>query len=76
MAAPTSRTDIKYFDFHLDLRPAAAAALLHGDVVWQASSKGEWVAILRFPRVVDAKVDPRVAAPYPVAASISGRDSR
>jgi 4-amino-4-deoxy-L-arabinose transferase-like glycosyltransferase len=48
--------DIKYFDFHLDLRPTAAAALLHGDVVWQASSKGEWVAILRFPRIVDARV--------------------
>ncbi len=51
-------TDIKYFDFHLDLRPAAAAALLHGDVVWQASRKGEWVAILRFPRIVDAAVTP------------------
>jgi hypothetical protein len=51
-------TDIKYFDFHLDLRPAAAAALLHGDVVWQASRKGEWVAILRFPRIVDARLTP------------------
>jgi len=51
-------TDIKYFDFHLDLRPAAAATLLHGDVVWQASRKGEWVAILRFPRIVDAAVTP------------------
>jgi 4-amino-4-deoxy-L-arabinose transferase-like glycosyltransferase len=54
--------DIKYFDFHLDLRPAAAAALLHGDVVWQASRKGEWVAILRFPRIVDARLIP----PHPV----------
>jgi 4-amino-4-deoxy-L-arabinose transferase-like glycosyltransferase len=57
-------TDIKYFDFHLDLRPAAAAALLHGDVVWQASRKGEWVAILRFPRIVDAKLTP--LRPVPV----------
>jgi 4-amino-4-deoxy-L-arabinose transferase-like glycosyltransferase len=58
-------TDIKYFDFHLDLRPAAAAALLHGDVVWQASRKGEWVAILRFPRIVDAAVTP----PHPIRYS-------
>jgi 4-amino-4-deoxy-L-arabinose transferase-like glycosyltransferase len=58
LGRPNQSTDIKYFDFHLDLRPAAAAALLHGDVVWQASRKGEWVAILRFPRVVDAAVTP------------------
>ncbi|HWZ53017.1 MAG TPA: glycosyltransferase family 39 protein [Granulicella sp.] len=51
-------SNTKYFDFHSDLRPVAAAALLHGDVVWQASSKGEWVAILRFPRVFDAAVVP------------------
>jgi hypothetical protein len=56
-------TDIKYFDFHLDLRPAAAAALLHGDVGWQASRKGEWVAILRFPRIIDARLTPLHPAP-------------
>ena len=48
--------DTKYFDFHLDLEPREAAALLHGEVIWQASRKGEWVAILHFPRVVDAKL--------------------
>jgi len=47
-------SDEKYFDFHLDLRPAQAAALLHGDIVYRASRKGEWVAILHFPRIVDA----------------------
>ncbi len=46
--------DAKYFDFHHDLRPAEAAALLHGEVVWQASRGGEWAAVLHFPRVVDA----------------------
>ena len=29
-------SDARYFDFHHDLRPAEAARLLHGDVVWQA----------------------------------------
>jgi 4-amino-4-deoxy-L-arabinose transferase-like glycosyltransferase len=43
--------DIRYFDFHHDLRPAEAAALLHGTVVWQAAKGGEWVAILTFPRI-------------------------
>jgi 4-amino-4-deoxy-L-arabinose transferase-like glycosyltransferase len=46
--------DTKYFDFHTDLSPAEAAALLHGDIVWQAHRKGEWVAVLHFPRIVEA----------------------
>jgi len=50
--------DAKYFDFHLDVRPREAAALLHGEVVWQASRGGEWAALLRFPRIVDARLSP------------------
>jgi 4-amino-4-deoxy-L-arabinose transferase-like glycosyltransferase len=49
-------SDKKYFDFHYDLHPADAAALLHGEVVWQAQRKGEWAAVLRFPRIVDASL--------------------
>jgi hypothetical protein len=65
-APPASRFDLgrrnqsedaKYFDFHVDLSPKQAAAILHGDVVWQASRKGEWVAVLRFPRVYNAYLD-------------------
>jgi 4-amino-4-deoxy-L-arabinose transferase-like glycosyltransferase len=51
--------DARYFDFHEDVRPAEAAAILHGKVVWQASTHGEWVAILRFPRIEDAKLNLR-----------------
>jgi len=47
-------SDVRYFDFHEDVRPAEAAAILHGELVWQARIRGEWVAILRFPRIVDA----------------------
>jgi 4-amino-4-deoxy-L-arabinose transferase-like glycosyltransferase len=46
--------DTKYFDFHRDLSPTEAAALLHGDVVWQAHRKGEWAAVIHFPRIVEA----------------------
>ncbi len=46
--------DTKYFDFHRDLSPAEVAALLHGDVVWQAHRKGEWAAVVHFPRIVEA----------------------
>ncbi len=43
-------TDTRYFDFHRDLDPSAAADLLHGEIVWQSQRRGEWAAVLRFPR--------------------------
>jgi hypothetical protein len=46
--------DAKYFDFHRDLSPAEVATLLHGEIVWQAQRKGEWAAVLHFPRIVEA----------------------
>jgi 4-amino-4-deoxy-L-arabinose transferase-like glycosyltransferase len=53
-----TEADRRYFDFHDDMRPDAIAAMLHGDVVWQDADRdrSEWVAILRFPRVVDAEL--------------------
>ena len=48
--------DARYFDFHEDVRPAEAATILHGELVWQQSIRGEWVAILRFPRIVNAEL--------------------
>jgi 4-amino-4-deoxy-L-arabinose transferase-like glycosyltransferase len=46
--------DTKYFDFHRDLSPAEVASLLHGDIVWQGRRKGEWAAVIHFPRIVEA----------------------
>lgn len=46
--------DAKYFDFHEDMHPNEVAAMLHGEVVWQQSQHGEWAAVLRFPRIVNA----------------------
>ncbi len=46
--------DTKYFDFHRDLSPAEVATMLHGDIVWQAHRKGEWAAVIHFPRIVEA----------------------
>jgi hypothetical protein len=50
--------DTKYFDFHRDLSPTEVAALLHGDLVWQAQRKGEWAAVIHFPRIVEAALVP------------------
>lgn len=51
-------SDTKYFDFHHDLSPSEAAALLHGEIVWQGHRKGEWAAVLRFPRSINASLMP------------------
>jgi 4-amino-4-deoxy-L-arabinose transferase-like glycosyltransferase len=50
--------DAKYFDFHRDLSPSEVATLLHGDIVWQAHRKGEWAAVIHFPRIVEAALTP------------------
>lgn len=50
-------SDTKFFDFHRDLTPAETAQSLHGQVLWQAQSHGEWAAILRFPRSNEAHVN-------------------
>jgi 4-amino-4-deoxy-L-arabinose transferase-like glycosyltransferase len=52
----TEKTDTQFFDFHRDLSPEEIALALHGRVVWQASSHGEWAAILRFPRSNEARL--------------------
>ena len=54
LARRNAPADARYFDFHEDVLPAEAAAILHGDVVWQASIRGEWVAVLRFPRAAQS----------------------
>jgi len=54
LGKPNEFTDTKYFDFHHDLSPTEAAALLHGEVIWQERRKGEWAAVLRFPRSEEA----------------------
>jgi hypothetical protein len=56
LGKPGEQLNSKYFDFHHDLSPQEAAALLHGEVVWQGRRKGEWAAVLRFPRAVNASL--------------------
>ncbi len=56
LSAPMHNSDARYFDFHRDMLPAEAARMLHGDIIWQAERNGEWAAVLRFPRSVEARL--------------------
>lgn len=51
-----SEWNVKYFGYHRDLPPALIARLLHGDMIWQAHSKGLWTAVLLFNRAQEAKL--------------------
>ncbi len=45
------------FDFQSTLSAREVAQLLHGSIVWQRERNGLWIAILRFPRSVNAKLE-------------------
>lgn len=47
--------DRQYFDFHHDLPPGVIARVLGGRVAWGEAHKGEWVALLQFEYIPDAR---------------------
>jgi hypothetical protein len=44
----------KFFGFHRDLPPRAAAQILGGDVIYSASRNGQWIAVIEIRRAVEA----------------------
>jgi Dolichyl-phosphate-mannose-protein mannosyltransferase len=54
----SSSMDEQYFGLHHDLSPAAIARRLGGDIAWQAPDGLQWAAVLRFPRAVEAQLQP------------------
>ena len=48
-------SDQKFYEYHRDLLPAEIARALGGSVVWQEERKGQWAAVLYFPRSYDVR---------------------
>jgi hypothetical protein len=48
------RIQERYFDYHRDLPPAAAAEILQGKVVWQQRRGRQWIAIIGIEHVENA----------------------
>jgi hypothetical protein len=46
----------RYFDYHADVPATAAAEMLGGRIVWEEKQGGQWAAIVRFDRAVDAQL--------------------
>jgi hypothetical protein len=53
------RVSRKYFGFHRDLPPAAAAAILGGRVTWERSRGQQWIAVISFDRIENAALTSR-----------------
>jgi len=48
--------DERYFGLHHDMPPEAIALRLHGSLVWKREDHNQWIALLRFNRQFEAKV--------------------
>ncbi|HEY0758918.1 MAG TPA: glycosyltransferase family 39 protein [Acidisarcina sp.] len=63
MARKNDSIDSRFFDFHRDLRPDAAARVLGGAVEWRRERKGLWAAVLHFDRPQLAQLPAPSTAP-------------
>jgi hypothetical protein len=55
LGSKSTALDEKYFGLHHDLPPEQIAKRLGGDLVWQKQDDGQWVALIRFERVLNAR---------------------
>jgi 4-amino-4-deoxy-L-arabinose transferase-like glycosyltransferase len=49
--------DERYFGLHHDLPPEEIALELHGDLVWERQEHGQWIALIRFRRQFEARLE-------------------
>jgi hypothetical protein len=50
-------TKMRYFDYHRDVPPQAAAQILGGEIVYSETRNGQWIAVIEMQRVVEAGVN-------------------
>jgi hypothetical protein len=46
----------RFFGYHLDLPPAAAAQILGGNLVYSEAHNGQWIGVIELERIRDARV--------------------
>jgi hypothetical protein len=63
----------RFFGYHRDLPPAAAAQILGGRVVFSEQKKGQWIAVMEMERVENAR---RNLTPDSALSAASGGMSR
>jgi hypothetical protein len=53
----SEQADERYFGLHHDLKPEAIARQLGGTILWQRNDQGMWIALIRFNRQFEARVE-------------------
>jgi hypothetical protein len=53
--------DERYFGLHHDMPPELIAVQLHGTLAWKHEDDGMWIALIRFNRQVEARLEPATA---------------
>ena len=62
LGAKSEALDEQFFGLHHDMPPELIAAQLHGALVWKRPDAGMWVALIRFDRQVEARLQTPNAA--------------
>jgi len=57
LGARSRAADVRYFGLHQDLPPEEIARELHGDLVWKQEDHGQWIALIRFNRQFEARLE-------------------
>jgi hypothetical protein len=57
LGAKSKAMDERYFGLHRDLPPEEIARELGGTLVWQGKDQGQWVALIRFKRQLEARLE-------------------
>ena len=57
LGARSEALDEQYFGLHHDLPPELIASELHGAMVWKRDDDGMWIALIRFDRQVEARLE-------------------
>jgi hypothetical protein len=47
----------RFFGYHRDLPPAAAAQILGGHLIYSDNRDGQWIAVIEMDRVVEARAE-------------------
>jgi hypothetical protein len=62
LGTKSAELDEKYFGLHHDLPPEEIAKKLGGELMWQKQDQGQWVALIRFERVLNARAQSNAGA--------------
>jgi 4-amino-4-deoxy-L-arabinose transferase-like glycosyltransferase len=57
LGATSRAADERYFGLHHDLPPEEIARQLGGDLVWKQQDHGQWIALIRFNRQFDVRLE-------------------